>query len=99
MYAKPVVEYVLRKRPRLLQAARLASLPPPTMLGVGLMHTPRGAGILRSPRTPGTGSSVRFGVREYEDGDESLLTASVSSTATGADETRRTQRVNGVQLY
>ena len=86
MYAKPVVEYVLRKRPRLLQAARLASLPPPTMLGVGLMHTPRGAGILRSPRTPGTGSSVRFGVREYEDGDESLLTASVSSTATGADE-------------
>lgn len=43
--------------------------------------TPRPAqlGILRSPHTPGTGSSVRFGMRAYDDGDESALTSSVSS--------------------
>ncbi|PKI83000.1 hypothetical protein MVES1_003182 [Malassezia vespertilionis] len=40
---------------------------------------PRESGILRSPHTPGTGSSVKFGVRVYEDGEESLLTASLSS--------------------
>ncbi|WFD25331.1 hypothetical protein MNAN1_000300 [Malassezia nana] len=48
----------------------------------GGLHTPQPQhlGILRSPHTPGTGSSVRFGMRTYEDGEESLLTASVSST-------------------
>ena len=48
----------------------------------GGLHTPRPQhlGILRSPHTPGTGSSVRFGMRTYEDGEESLLTASVSSS-------------------
>lgn len=38
-------------------------------------------GILRSPLTPGTGQSVRFGTRVYEDGDESQLTASIGSVA------------------
>lgn len=49
----------------------------------GGLHTPRPQqlGILRSPHTPGTGSSVRFGMRTYEDGEESLLTASMSSSA------------------
>ncbi|WFC97929.1 hypothetical protein MYAM1_000649 [Malassezia yamatoensis] len=39
------------------------------------------SGILRSPSTPGTGSSVRFGVRMYDTGDESNLSASQSSSA------------------
>ncbi|WFD29564.1 hypothetical protein MSPP1_000573 [Malassezia sp. CBS 17886] len=36
-------------------------------------------GILRSPRTPGSGSSVRFGMRAYDDGEESVLTVSHAS--------------------
>lgn len=53
----------------------------------GGLHTPRPhhLGILRSPHTPGTGSSVRFGMRTYEDGEESLLTASGSSTTGDLD--------------
>ncbi|KAL4401655.1 hypothetical protein ACI68E_001300 [Malassezia pachydermatis] len=53
----------------------------------GAVYTPRprNVGILRSPHTPGTGSSVRFGMRTYEDGEESLLTASVSSAAEHSD--------------
>ena len=53
----------------------------------GGLYTPRPKhlGILRSPHTPGTGSSVRFGMRSYEDGEESLLTASVSSRTDESD--------------
>ena len=53
----------------------------------GGLYTPRpkNVGILRSPHTPGTGSSVRFGMRSYEDGEESLLTASVSSRTDESD--------------
>lgn len=49
----------------------------------GALRTPRPSGpsILRTPHTPGTGSSVRFGTREYEDGEESMLSASHSSVA------------------
>ena len=49
----------------------------------GALQTPRPegqAGILRSPRTPGTGSSVRFGMRIYETGEESVLSASQGSS-------------------
>ena len=53
----------------------------------GGLYTPRPKhlGILRSPHTPGTGSSVRFGMRSYEDGEESLVTASVSSRTDESD--------------
>ena len=53
----------------------------------GGLYTPRPKhlGILRSPHTPGTRSSVRFGMRSYEDGEESLLTASVSSRTDESD--------------
>ena len=50
---------------------------PKSKLGAG--------GILRDPETPGTGSSVRFGMRVYENGEESILTSSLNSTR-GADD-------------
>ncbi|KAN0065555.1 hypothetical protein ACQY0O_001392 [Thecaphora frezii] len=37
-------------------------------------------GILRMPKTPGTGSSVRFGMRLYDDGDESAMTVSMEDS-------------------
>lgn len=43
-------------------------------------------GILRDPETPGTGSSVRFGMRVYENGEESVLTSSLNSTRDADDE-------------
>ena len=56
---------------------------------------PKSVGILRSPHTPGTGSSVRFGMRTYEDGEESLLTASVSSRAEDEDVRSHDMSISG----
>lgn len=43
--------------------------------------TPGKGGILRLPSTPGTGQSVRFGKRLYDDGDESRMSTSTASTS------------------
>ncbi|EPQ30658.1 uncharacterized protein PFL1_01559 [Pseudozyma flocculosa PF-1] len=59
---------------------------PATPLGSGgspsLARTPDASvrGILRLPRTPGTGSSVRFGKRLYDDGDESAMSVSAEAS-------------------
>ncbi|WFD42016.1 hypothetical protein MPSI1_000653 [Malassezia psittaci] len=50
-------------------------------MAMHMEQSPTYSGILRSPSTPGTGSSVRFGVRMYDTGDESILSASQSSSA------------------
>ncbi|CEH19398.1 MYOSIN [Ceraceosorus bombacis] len=48
--------------------------------------------ILRGPTTPATGSSVRFGSRLYDDGDESRISASTHS-ASGASNGSGTSRL------
>ena len=47
----------------------------------GQHATPRKQGILRIRDTPGTGQSVRFGKRLYDDGDESRMSASTANSS------------------
>lgn len=44
--------------------------------------TPKKQGILRLAATPGTGQSVRFGSRLYNDGDESKISNSTANSST-----------------
>lgn len=46
-----------------------------------VISTPKKLGILRLPATPGTGQSVRFGMREYDDGDESKMSNSTANNS------------------
>ncbi|PWN99799.1 hypothetical protein FA09DRAFT_219832 [Tilletiopsis washingtonensis] len=49
-------------------------------------------GLLRRPATPGTGSSVRFGSRLYDDGDESRISNSTTLSDSTGNSPARTVR-------